>query len=674
MNRLLFVLLVLCTLGFGSGDIGAAEPAVSLPDMTLEQIDLVDFRGRVWKLDDFEDDSILVVAFLGTECPLAKLYSVRLREIAEKYSERSVRVIAVMSNRQDSLEEIGAFAMRQEIEFPILKDAGNRFADRVGAERTPEMFVFDGTRKLRYRGRVDDQYGIGYVRDEPRRKDLCIALDELLSGGDVSLKRTAAPGCIIGRSKKVTSDSHVTYGGKVAEILNNRCVECHRDGEIAPFSLTDYDEVAGWSDMIKEVVREGRMPPWHATGEHAKFANDRTLSDKEKNVLYAWADAGAPAGDLNDLPKPPKKVEGWQLPREPDHVFPVSASESPDAGRLIQIHGNDPEPFEVPATGTVRYKYFSVDPGFEEDVWIEAAELKPGNREVVHHILAFAVPKGQRIGNGARGFLFGYVPGARVEPTPEGHAKKIPAGSQLIFQVHYTPIGTPQKDNSLLGLVLADPDKVTHEIVTTSAVQPRLNIPPGKPDFKTFASSPAFPADATLLSMSPHMHVRGKSYRYELETPDGKETILDIPAYDFNWQTTYALAEPLRVPAGSKFLCTAIFDNSEGNPGNPAPKEWVHWGDQTWDEMMIGYYHYSVPLTEKLGTGNGKEGRELSRRERAAALIRNANRLKVFDRIDRDGDGKLAREDTPKTLLSVFKQLDANKDDTLTRDEVAFGD
>lgn len=628
---------------------GAASP--QLEPISLEKLELADYRGRVWKLEDFENDSILVVAFLGTECPLAKHYSLRLQKIATEFQPRSVRVIAVMSNRQDSLEEISAFADRQDIEFPILKDAGNRFADQVGAERTPEIYVFDASRTLRYRGRVDDQYGVGYVRDQPRRKDLRIALDELLTGKSVSLPRTSAVGCIIGRSKKVDARSEVTYGTHVAKILNKRCVECHREGEIAPFSLTDYDEVAGWSDMIAEVVRDGRMPPWHATDQHERFANDRSLTDQEKQTLFAWADAGAPAGPLTDLPALPAKVAGWQLPREPDRVIPVS-----------------PEPFDVPATGTVRYKYFVFDPELKEDVWIEAAELKPGNREVVHHILAFAVPKGQRRGlDGARGFLVGYVPGARLQLWPEGAAKKIPKGSELIFQVHYTPIGTPEIDQSLLGIVLADPDSVTHEIVTTSAVQPRLRIPPRDPNHEVFATGPSFPPDAELLSFSPHMHVRGKAFQYDLQASDGSvETLLEIPAYDFNWQTNYILAEPRKIDEGSRFRCKATFDNSEANLNNPDPTKTVKWGDQTWDEMMIGYYHYSVPIGK---TPGGK-----SRKEIAEAMVKRAVRLQKFNQLDSDKDGKLARAEMPRSLLPVFDQLDANKDKVLTREELIAGD
>ncbi len=623
------------------GNTSAAS--LDLKPISLESIGLVDYRGRTWEMQDFQDDSVLIVAFLGTECPLAKLYAVRLNEIAQEYKERKVRVIAVMSNRQDSLEEIASFASRQGIEFPVLKDAGNKFADQLDAERTPEIFVFDAQRKLRYRGRVDDQYGIGYVRDEPRRKDLRIALDELLRGADVSLKRTAAVGCIIGRTKKTVDDAHVTFGGEVSKILTKRCVECHRDGEIAPFSLTDYDEVAGWSDMIAEVVRDGRMPPWHATDEHETFSNDRSLTEQEKEILYAWADAGAPAGDLSDLPPLPEKVEGWMLPREPDQVVNVS-----------------PEPFEVPAEGAVSYKYFRSDFTFEKETWLHAAELKPGNREVVHHILAFAVPKGSRKIDGARGFLVGYVPGARVEVPPKGYAKRIPAGSELIFQMHYTPVGTPQLDQSQLGLVFIEPEEVTHEIVTTSALQTKLRIPPNEANHETYASSPEFPAQATLLSMSPHMHVRGKSYRYDLEFPSGKkETILDIPAYDFNWQTTYALAKPRSIPEGSRFLCKAVFDNSEDNLNNPDPSKTVRWGDQTWEEMMIGYYHYAVPVGEEDGVP--------SRRERAAKIVSKRFVLGILDRNKTDS---LVRKNIPARWHKGFDQWDQNGDGVLTRKEV----
>ncbi|MCA9136071.1 MAG: redoxin domain-containing protein [Planctomycetales bacterium] len=632
----------------------AQSPASSLAGSAtfgkqLTRIDLDDYRGRRWQLDDFKSDNILVVAFLGTECPLAKLYAARLQSMQQELAEDGIRILAVMSNRHDSLLDITSFANRQQLTFPIVKDAGGRLASDLQASRTPEVFVFDSARKLRYQGRIDDQYGIGYVRDEPRRRDLRVALDELIAGDPVSVPKTDAVGCIIGRTKTVDGDANVTYGGQVADILNRNCVQCHREDEIAPFALTDYEEVAGWADMIAEVVRDQRMPPWHADPKHGHFANARMMTDEEKQILYDWAEAGAPAGDLSDLPKPAPKVSGWQLPREPDLVFNISE-----------------KPFTVPAEGTVRYQYFRVDPKLEKDVWIESAELKPGDRRVVHHILAFAVPKGQRQGlNGARGFLVGYVPGARVEPWPEGHAKRIPAGSELIFQVHYTPIGTDTSDQSELGFCLTEEAKVTHEIVTTSAVQPRLAIPPGDPDYEVSAASldRKFPAGARLLSMSPHMHVRGKAFEYSLAS--NSQVLLSIPKYDFNWQTTYVVDEPMPLVEGDYMVCRAVFDNSKNNLNNPDPTATVRWGDQTWDEMMIGYYHLSVPRDGNDGEGDAEQRASQRRR----MIAERAIRLAIFDRIDRDKDGKITKAETPKQFQAAFEQLDDNRDGTLTRIE-----
>ena len=645
-NRTLRLSVILLGLCFVPVDANAVTPA--LETVELEKIDLVDYRGRVWQLDDFREDSILMVAFLGTECPLAKHYSIRLQELADQYDSKKVGLVAVMSNRQDSLEEIASFAVRQEVDYPILKDAGNRFADQVEADRTPEIFVFDSKRQLRYRGRVDDQYGIGYLRDHARREDLKIAIDELLEGKPVSVPRTKAIGCIIGRSKKVDRQSEITYGNHIAQIMNENCVECHREGEIAPFPLTEYDDVAGWADMIAEVVREGRMPPWHVTDEHAKFSNDRTLSDEDRDALFAWADAGAPAGDLSNLPELPAKLTGWQLPQEPDLIIPINDT-----------------PFEVPATGTVQYQYFYYDPGFEEDVWIKAAEIKPGNSAVVHHILGFAVDKGQRrVGlQAALGFKFAYVPGLRLECPPTGHALKIPAGKALLFQVHYTPVGTPQKSQSKLGLILADPDEITHEVIVSSALQFHIRIPPGDPNYTITSASPRFPSDATLLAVNPHMHVRGKAFHYELESPDGtRAPLAAMPNYDFNWQTTYSLADPMRMPAGGRLLCEAAFDNSEANLNNPDPTKWVRFGEQTWDEMMIGYYVFSVPRGR---TESGFTRSQIHEKNTIRATL-----LMFYESIDRDNDGKMTRDEMPGPLKLMFDQYNKDKNQYLTREEV----
>ena len=626
------------------------RPLQAAPDFSqpLTAIDVADYRGREWTLTDFDDAPVVVLAFMGTECPLAKLYADRLVEMQKAYADRNVAFVMVMSNRQDSIAEIAAFARRHSVEFPVLKDAGNKLADQLGAERTPEVFVFDAARTLQYHGRIDDQYGVGYIRDSVAEQELRTAIDELLAGKPVTIAKTTAVGCKIGRQKEVRDDAEATFRGGVAHLLMNRCVSCHREGEIAPFALVDYEEAAGWADMIAEVVREERMPPWHASPDFGTFANDRSLTDDEKQMLFDWADAGAPEGE-GGLPELPAKVSGWQLPREPDLVVNVS-----------------PEPFDVPAEGEVRYQYYVVDPEITEDRWIEAAELLPGNRAVVHHILCFVRPKGER-GNiqAARSFLVGYVPGTRVDVLPPGMAKKIPAGSELVFQIHYTPIGTDQTDQSKLGIIFKDPETVTHEIVTTSAVQPALRIPPHEANYEVSAMLPEQLPDAVLLGMSPHMHLRGKAFRYELVKPDGtRETLLDVPAYDFNWQTNYVLTEPLAISAGSRIACTAAFDNSEANLANPDPSQTVRWGDQTYEEMMIGYFHYAVPkgsptvMPEKAGGGgNGQP----SRVEAA---------MRIFRFLDGDGDGKVPLDAVPGRMQEIAKRIDRNGDGILTEEEM----
>ncbi|TWU03866.1 redoxin domain-containing protein [Neorhodopirellula pilleata] len=581
-----------------------SESSATLPSWSLTNVHGETITDEIL-MESSGDPSLVVVAFLGTECPLAKLYARTLNRLHQKYESKGVRFLAVMSNRQDSLEEIAAFAKRSELQFPIGKDLANRFADAIGAERTPEVFVFDADRLLRYRGRIDDQYGIGTILDSPRRNDLQIAIDELLSGQTVSTPKTEAVGCIIGRRKESTSEqTEVTFHEHVAPILDRHCVECHREGEIGPFALQDYDEVAGWADMIVETTSDRRMPPWHA-GEQSSvtFRNERRLTDTELDTLRQWAETGTARGNPSqrsessgDITREDGLVrddEGkvWQLPRRPDHVFKITES-----------------PVDIPASGEVKYQYYRVDPEFDRDVWVSAMQLRPGNRSVVHHILVFARPKGsnERL-HAERGYLDGYVPGYRVESFAPGYAKRIPANSELIFQVHYTPTGVDEQDLSEFALVEVDPAEVTHEIHTNSSLNVRLNIPPGEANYTSTARSPSIPAGAELLAMMPHMHVRGKSFRYELQTPspfwskltagtaEDHQILLDVPRYDFNWQTAYVLTEPIPLPQGARLFCRAVFDNSEANLSNPDPTATVRWGDQTWDEMMIGYFHYALP-------------------------------------------------------------------------------
>jgi hypothetical protein len=336
--------------------------------------------------------------------------------------------------------------------------------------------------------------------------------------------------------------------------------------------------------MIDEVVQDQRMPPWHADGQFGHFRNDARLSDVDKKTIAIWVANGAPQGDPHDLPEPPRFAEGWMIP-QPDQV----------------VYMRD-EPYKVTATGVLEYQFFVVDPGWKEDKWIEAVEARPGNSAVVHHILMFVMtPDGNVAGGIGSGsdFLAAYAPGIRPEPLPIGMARFVPGGSKLIFQMHYTPNGSAQQDRSYCGFVFADPKTVKQEVQVASAVNYVFRIPPGEGDFQV-NSRYVFREEKLLLTLMPHMHLRGKAFRYVATYPDGKqEVLLDVPRYDFGWQTNYRLAEPKRMPLGTLLDCSAHFDNSADNPSNPNPKVAVRFGDQTFEEMMIGFFE-TAPANQDL--------------------------------------------------------------------------
>ncbi|MBC8356580.1 MAG: redoxin domain-containing protein [Planctomycetes bacterium] len=613
-----------------------ANVAKSTPEFSLG-----DYRGKQWQLEDFKQSQVLVVAFLGTECPLVKLYSQRLQEMSSELSSRGVAFVGINPNQQDSLTELAHFARTHEVTFPLLKDPGNRVADQFGATRTPEVFVFDESRELRYHGRIDDQYTYGIQRPKVEHEYLREAIAALLADKSVAIAETETIGCLIGRIAEPDPTSDVTYSKQISRILQRRCVECHRDGEIAPFSLTKYDEAAGWAEMIAEVIEQQRMPPWHASPKHGEFANDARLTDEEKELIYNWVASGAPAGDPADLPPPRQFVEGWRIGK-PDLIVKMAN-----------------KPFKVPAEGEVRYQYFTIDPGFTEDKWIKAAECRPGNRAVVHHIIvAVGSPKqaGKRVhGDLSSDWLSATAPGARPLILPDGLAKRVPAGSRLVFQMHYTPNGTEQEDLSSIGLIFADSKTVKREVVTQKAAQPRFQIPAGADNHEVIAKT-TFKQDTLMLAMFPHMHLRGKSFRYTVTYPDkSEEILLDVPHYDFNWQNSYEFKEPKLMPAGTKLTCVAHYDNSAANLANPDPSTAVRWGDQTWEEMMIGYFDM-VLADQDLTTNPMTRRTETFLLQYAAGATELPEQVKQFAPFALQSDDSLRR--LGGELLKIVPQVD----------------
>jgi peroxiredoxin len=550
----------------------------SLPVRPIADFALPDQHGKIHWLHDWRQSKLIVVVFVGVDCPLAELYAPRLVNLANELASKQVALLAIDSNEHDSAAEIARYADTHHIPFPILKDAGQTVADSLGATRTPEAFVLDERRVLRYRGRIDNQYAIGVRRAQPGRCDLTVAVEELLSGRPVSRPVTQASGCMIDRQAPPHT-SALTYCRDIAPLLREHCVACHRPGQIAPFALLTYEQVKRRARSIGLAVADGRMPPWYADPSHGKFANDVHLSEDEKACIQAWVRSGCPEGNPADLPPARQFTDGWNISR-PDVVVSI------------------PEPFTIPAEGTIEYQYFEVDPGFREDKWVRAAEIRPGNRAVVHHCLVFLKQPGSTkvFAMGALGSycLEAMAVGSPPTQLPDGMAKLVPAGSRFLFVVHYTPIGKVQTDRTSIGLVFAEPGKVRKEVATKLLTDPELCIPPRAADHR-IEKTYRMPGDVVLLSMFPHMHLRGKSFRYEVDYPDGaSEILLDVPRYDFNWQNKYVLAEPKYLPRGSLLRCTAHYDNSENNPHNPDPDATVRAGPQSWDEMFNGYFDFAL--------------------------------------------------------------------------------
>jgi len=390
----------------------------------------------------------------------------------------------------------------------------------------------------------------------------------------------------------------VTFNKDVLPVLQKNCQSCHRPGEAAPMSFISYKETRPYAKAIKAAVVSRKMPPWFADPAHGKWHNDRTLTKAEINILFEWADSGAAEGNPKDAPAPLAFVQGWNI-GTPDAVFEMPAD------------------FRVPASGTIAYTYFVVPTKFTEDRWIQMAEVRPGNRSLVHHVIAYVrepgskwlqdakpgtafVPgRGDRRSEGNGEWLTAFAPGAVPEKLEPGQARLVKAGSDIVFQMHYTANGKEGLDRSRVGVVFAK-EKPKMRVLTVASQNNKFQIPAGDANYKV-ESTMTLQADATLVALLPHMHLRGKDFEYRAVYPTGEtQILLSVPRYSFSWQLGYEPQKAIVLPKGTKIECTAHFDNSANNPNNPDPGKVVRWGDQSWDEMMIGFFNVAVPADMKL--------------------------------------------------------------------------
>ena len=548
----------------------------------IADLSCVDLEGRTRRLSELTGQQGLIIAMSSATCPISKRTLPSLVSLEKDLAAQGLSLLVVNAMAGEKPAEIREQVKAAGLTSPYCHDVDGALAKALGARTTAEVFLLDARRTLRYRGALDDQYGVDYSRERPTRRYLAEAIAETAASRPVSTPATSAPGCELDLKPGAGPTTAVTYHRDVARILQQNCVRCHHDRGIAPFPLDDLASVKDHAKTIKRVLAEGTMPPWFAAppkdGGPSPFANDCSLGSKDKADLLAWIESkDRPLGDPAEAPVPLKFAGEWTIGK-PDAIIPLSKA------------------YAIKATGVMPYQTDVVTTQFAEDKWVQAYEIIPSARDVVHHVIVMVHPPGSKIvGGGAENYWAIYVPGNSARVFDEGIARKLPAGSRLSFQIHYTPSGKATEERMRLGLVFAKtPPRL--EMRTVGVAKRDLNIPPNEANHVE-TKVQRVPVDLTVTNLLAHMHVRGKAFRYELIHPDGREELLlDIPRYDFNWQLRYDFKEPKVFPRGSSLRITATYDNSAGNRANPDPSKTVRWGQQTYDEMMIGYFEYFVPV------------------------------------------------------------------------------
>ena len=601
-----------------------ANPVPANASTSVPNFSLLDYRGRHFELNR-ANARVVVLYFTGNGCPVARQQLPKLLKLNRDYlpqdvtfwmvnsvpqndfNEITLRMIAQMGlndklaqfiphdepgldaiSRLNSMSKLKGIQAESQIlgdpetfklqviegtlgPLTLLRDEQQLIAHHFGITRLSEVVAIDTvTKTVIYRGSIDDQMKAGGQKPAPSRNYLVDALDEFLHDRPITVRRTAAEGCLIQFPDRLKKH-RPSYVKEIAPVLRTKCAGCHQAGQIGPFPLGRYEDVLQWSAMIQEVVLDKRMPPWDADPHFGKFSNDSSLSPAETQSLLRWIELGLPRDEGEDpLATPFDPQVSWKL-GEPDFI-----------ARL-------PQQEEIPANGLLDYRYLQPEFVMPHDGWLRASVIRPGNPQVVHHILVRIIYPADYAGPRADAYVFDmWAPGVPPSICPADTGRFVPKGARFQFEVHYTTNGTVQHDQSEMGLYLS-PQPPKMQLDTRVAETRDLMIPPGEPNAEHL-SMYCFQRPALLYNVGPHMHLRGKRFRAQLLYPDGRrETILNVPRYDFNWQVGHIFAAPLKIPAGTWILCTGAFDNSESNPRNPDSKTRVRFGLQTSDEMFMGF-------------------------------------------------------------------------------------
>ena len=525
-----------------------------------------------------------VCVFLSTSCPLAKRYTQRLNRIHTDFAEQ-VSVFGIFSNVEDQPAAVIQHAEKMKFEFPVVNDVHGYLATRLGAAMTPQAVVVDGECVVRYRGAIDDNRYENRVKQQFLRD----ALAAIREGDSIETPETKTLGCSI-HLPTASDVGHVTYTEHVARILQDNCQSCHRTGQVAPFSLTSYEEAKTWATEINAYTQARLMPPWKAAPDYGEFQHERSLSDEQLKLIDRWVQAGTPEGPVDCLPPEPQFHDTWAL-GEPDLVLEM------------------PEEYTIGPEGEDDYRHFIIPTNFDTAKYVRASDVIPGNRQTVHHVIAYVDTSGKAreldaadpgpgytrfggVGFDPVSSLAGWAPGTTPITMPEGTGFWLPKGADVVLQVHYYRTGAEEKDRTKIGLYFSDHPQPT-VIRSKAVINFKFKLRPGEKREEVRASwtvkEPLY-----AISVYPHMHLLGKEMKVKATYPDGKEEpLVWIKDWDFNWQGGYHFRKPLYFPEGTKVDLVAYFDNSSDNPNQPHdPPKTVGWGEKTTDEMCIAFIDF----------------------------------------------------------------------------------
>jgi len=615
MHRFVWLLLPVLTVLGWSASTGRAENPLNVDKLNkkIDNFTLHDAAGKPVSLHDGKDKRATVIVFLSFECPVSNSFSPVLAELHRQFGDKVV-FLAINSSDELDAAQLAKQAQDFKLPFPVLKDKDGLAAGHLKATVTPEAFVLDHNYVLRYRGRIDDSYAARLKKNaQTTRHDLRQALEELLANKDVSAPVTRAIGCPVLRDKKTARTGGVTYHRDVLPILQTHCQKCHRPGEVGPFALMTYQQAVNWAGDIKEYTQERKMPPWKPV-EGLPFHNERRLSDQELTTLAQWADNGTPEGDPRDAPPPRRFVDGWYLGK-PDLVLTVPAEMTIGAG------------------GKDLFRVFVLPTGLTEDKYVTAVEVRPGNNRVVHHSLNFYDRSGKArelekqerervkkpdeqdsgpgysvaMGLGFRpnltdiGGLGGWAPGQLGRSLPQGTGYLLPAGADVVLQLHYHRNGRVEKDRTSIGLYFAK--KPVEKRFQGMVIRGQFIFIPANNDHYPVRGAIEVGQDCVLHSVMPHMHMLGREIKVTVTPVEGKPfTLVAIKDWDYNWQETYFLKESLPLKAGTKIAVEAVYDNSNKNPNNPfRPSRLVFFGEQTDSEMCFVFLGATADRPGRIG-------------------------------------------------------------------------